>query len=107
VAEWPVTGEESDDEDIADFEIRTGEYGMDIESEDLQVDDIAGESAAITEAVLAGEREDGFADAVALNAALRIYAREDADSIQGGLEQAREAIADGSAAATLDELRTF
>ncbi len=30
VAEWPVTGEESDDEDIADFEIRTGEYGMDL-----------------------------------------------------------------------------
>ncbi|EMA17570.1 anthranilate phosphoribosyltransferase [Haloarcula marismortui] len=107
VAEWPVTGEESDDEDIADFEIRTGEYGMDIESEDLQVDDVAEESAAITEAVLAGEREDGFADAVALNAALRIYAREDADSIQDGLEQAREAIADDSAAATLDELRTF
>ncbi len=40
---------------------------------------MAEESAAITEAVLAGEREDGFADAVALNAALRIYAREDAD----------------------------
>jgi anthranilate phosphoribosyltransferase len=107
VAEWPVTGEESDDEDIADFEIRTGEYGMDIESEDLQVDDVAEESAEITEAVLTGEREDGFADAVALNAALRIYAREDADSIRDGLEQARDAIADGSAAATLDDLRTF
>ena len=107
VAEWPVAGEESDDEDIADFEIRTGEYGMDIESEDLQVDDVAEQSAAITEAVLAGEREDGFADAVALNAALRIYAREDADSIQDGLEQAREAIADGSATEILDELRTF
>ncbi|KOX94580.1 anthranilate phosphoribosyltransferase [Haloarcula rubripromontorii] len=107
VAEWPVTGDESDDEDIADFEIRTGEYGMDIESEDLQVEDVAGESAAITEAVLAGEREDGFADAVALNAALRIYAREDADSIQDGLEQARGAIADGSAADTLDDLRAF
>ena len=107
VAEWPVTGEESDDEDIADFEIRTGEYGMDIESEDLQVDDVAEESAAITEAVLTGEREDGFADAVALNAALRIYARKDADSIQDGLEQARDAIADGSAAAVLEKLRAF
>ncbi|AUG46480.1 anthranilate phosphoribosyltransferase [Haloarcula taiwanensis] len=107
VAEWPVTGDESDDEDIADFEIRTGEYGMDIESEDLQVDDVAEESAAITEAVLTGEREDGFADAVALNAALRIYAREDADSIQDGLERARGAIADGSAAETLDDLRAF
>jgi len=107
VAEWPVEGGDSDDGNIADFEIRTGEYGMDIESEDLQVDDVAGESAAITEAVLAGEREDGFADAIALNAALRIYAREDADSIQDGLDKARDAIADGSAAATLEELQSF
>ncbi|WP_336337704.1 anthranilate phosphoribosyltransferase [Haloarcula brevis] len=107
VAEWPVAGDESDDEDIADFEIRTGEYGMDIESEDLQVEDVAEESAAITEAVLTGEREDGFADAVALNAALRIYAREDADSIRAGLEQARDAIADGSAGDTLEDLRDF
>ncbi|MFB6222504.1 MAG: anthranilate phosphoribosyltransferase [Haloarcula sp.] len=107
VAEWPVAGEDSDDENIADFEIRTGEYGMDIESEDLQVDDVAAESASITEAVLAGEREDGFADAIALNAALRIYAREDADSIQDGLEQARDAITDGSGADMLEDLRAF
>ncbi|QIO24032.1 anthranilate phosphoribosyltransferase [Haloarcula sp. JP-L23] len=106
VAEWPVS-EDSDDEDIADFEIRTGEYGMDVTGEDLQVEDVAGDSATITEAVLTGERTDDFADAVALNAALRIYAREDADSIKDGLEQAREAIADGSAAAKLDALREF
>jgi len=107
VAEWPVPGEDSDAEDIADFEIRTGDLGMDVTGEDLEVDDVAADSAAITEAVLTGEREDGFADAVALNAALRIYAREDADSIEDGLEQAREAIADGSAAAALEDLRTF
>jgi len=107
VAEWPVEGEDADEEGIADFQIRTGEYGMDIESEDLQVDDVAANSATITEDVLTGEREDHFADAVALNAALRIYAREDAGSIQDGLEQARDAIEDGSAAAALDELRAF
>src|SRR6056297_1265385 len=28
VAEWPVAGDDSDDEDIADFEIRTSVYGM-------------------------------------------------------------------------------
>ncbi|WP_254279124.1 anthranilate phosphoribosyltransferase [Haloarcula marina] len=106
VAEWPVAGD-SDDEDIADFEIRTAEYGMDVTSDALQVENVAAESADITEAVLTGDREDGFADAVALNAALRIYAREDADSIDDGLEQAREAIADGSAAAVLDDLRAF
>jgi len=68
---------------------------------------VAGDSAAITEAVLTGERTDGFADAVALNAALRIYAREDADSIEGGLQQARDAIDDGSAAEVLESLRAF
>ena len=107
VAEWPVDGPDSDDQDIADFEIRTGEYGMDVTSEDLQVEDVAADSAAITEEVLTGERTDGFADAVALNAALRIYAREDADSIEAGLEQAREAIDDGSAADALEDLRAF
>ena len=107
VAEWPVAGDDSDDEDIADFEIRTGEYGMDVTSDDLAVEDVAGDSAAITEAVLTGERTDGFADAVALNAALRIYAREDADSIEDGLQQARTAIDDGSAAEALAALRSF
>ncbi|MBX0294928.1 anthranilate phosphoribosyltransferase [Haloarcula nitratireducens] len=107
VAEWPVEGGDSDDEGIADFEIRTGDYGMDVTSEDLEVEDVAGDSADVTEAVLTGERTDGFADAVALNAALRIYAREDADSIEDGLEQARGAIEDGSAAEALEALRDF
>ncbi|ERH03013.1 MAG: anthranilate phosphoribosyltransferase [Halonotius sp. J07HN6] len=100
VAEW-TEGE------FTDYGIETAEYGMDLEGEDLHVDDIAADSAAITEEVLAGERDDQFADAIALNAALRIYAREDVDSIEAGLDAARDAIADGSAAAVLDELRAF
>jgi len=100
VAEWT-------DGEFTDYGIETAEYGMDFEGEDLNVDDIAADSAAITEEVLSGDREDQFADAVALNAALRIYAREDVDSIDEGLEAAREAIADGSAAAVLDDLQAF
>ncbi len=100
VAEW--SGGE-----FSDFEIQTGEYGMDFESEDLEVEAVPADSATITHEVLAGEREGRFADAIALNAALRIYAREDADSIEAGLERAREAIADGSAEAVLDDLRAF
>jgi anthranilate phosphoribosyltransferase len=100
VAEWT-------DGEFTDYGIETAEYGMDFEGEDLHVDDIAADSAAITEAVLAGERDDQFADAIALNAALRIYARQDVDSIEAGLDAARDAIADGSAAAVLDELRAF
>jgi len=102
VAEW-----NAGDDELRDFEIQTAEYGMDFESEDLGVEDVAGESAAITEAVLAGERDDQFADAVALNAALRIYAREDADSLDEGLEMARDAIESGDAADRLDALRSF
>jgi anthranilate phosphoribosyltransferase len=102
VAEWSAGMDEVDD-----FEIETANYGMDFESEDLAVDDIATDSASITEAVLAGERDDQFADAVALNAALRMYAREDVDTLDEGLELARETVANGDAAATLDALQSF
>jgi anthranilate phosphoribosyltransferase len=102
VAEWT----EGDDE-VSDFEIETPNYGMDFESEDIEVDPVAGESATITEEVLAGERDDQFADAVALNAALRLYAREDADSLDEGLETARDTIESGDAAAVLEDLQAF
>ena len=90
-----------------DFEIVTADYGLDVEREALAVDDVAADSASITEAVLAGERTDHFRDAVALNAALRIYARGDAQSIRDGLDAATAAIEDGSAHAVLDDLQAF
>ena len=100
VAEWSGG-------DVDDYTIETPDYGMDFEEETLGVEDVAGESAEITEAVLTGEREGSFAYAVALNAALRIYAGEDADSIEDGLDQAREAIDSGAAADRLYALREF
>jgi len=93
--------------DLDDFTIETPEYGMDFDEEDLEVEDVAADSATITEGVLAGERDGAFADAIALNGAFRIYAREDCDSLDDGLAMARKAIADGSAEAVLDELRAF
>jgi anthranilate phosphoribosyltransferase len=102
VAEW-----NAGDEEVEAFDIRTPEYGMDFDSESLGVEDVAGESAEITESVVAGDREDGFTDAVALNAAFRIYAREDCEDLDEGLGMARAAIEDGSAASVLDSLRTF
>ncbi|MDG5758004.1 anthranilate phosphoribosyltransferase [Natronococcus sp. A-GB1] len=101
VAEWNAG------EDLTDYEIETAEYGMEMESEDLAVDDVAAASATITEDVLAGEREDQFADAIALNGAFRMYARQDVDSLEEGLERARDVIADGSAQVVLEELREF
>jgi anthranilate phosphoribosyltransferase len=100
-------GETDGGESFEDYEIETPEYGMDFEEEDLEVDDVRADSATITEEIVAGERNDQFADAIALNAAFRIYARDDADSLEDGLEQARAAIDDGSAAAVLDDLRAF
>ena len=107
VAEWTAGAGGSDAATFDDFDIETAAYGMDLEEDDLAVDDVAGDSAAITEAVLTGERDGPFADAVALNAALRIYAREDVDSIDDGIEAARAAIDDGSAHDVLESLRTF
>ena len=104
VAEWPSDDAEADEDDIVDYEIRTSEYGTDIQSEDLEVDDVAADSAAITEDVLAGDRQGAFADAVELNAALRMYAREDVSSLDDGLAEARAAINDGSASAVLGDL---
>ncbi|WP_458206278.1 anthranilate phosphoribosyltransferase [Haladaptatus sp. NG-SE-30] len=102
VAEW---NEESGELD--DYEIETANYGMDFERDDLEVGDVATDSAKITESVLSGEREGGFADAVALNAAFRIYAGGDAESLDEGLLIARKTIVDGGAAETLDALRGF
>jgi anthranilate phosphoribosyltransferase len=100
VAEW-------DEGEFTDYEIETPNYGMDFESEDLAVDDVAADSAALTESVVAGERDDHFADAIALNAAFRIYAREDADSLETGLQMAHEAIDSGDAESVLEDLRAF
>jgi len=102
VAEWT-------DGDFTDYEIETPEYGMDFEEADLEVDadDVAGESARITREVLDGDRTDHWYDAVALNAAFRIYAGGDADSLEAGLDLARAAIDDGDARAVLYDLQEF
>jgi anthranilate phosphoribosyltransferase len=102
VAEWA-------DGEFKDYEIETAEYGMNFDSDDLGVDpdDVAGASAAITREVVTGERDGDFADAVALNAAFRIYARDDVDSLETGLDRAREVIDGGDAAAVLEELQAF
>ncbi|MFC7167519.1 anthranilate phosphoribosyltransferase [Halospeciosus flavus] len=102
VAEWNAGTEELDD-----FEIQTGEYGTDFSDESLEVADVAADSATITEEVLAGEREDDFADAIALNGAFRLYAREDVDDLDEGLAAVRDAIDSGAAEEVLHDLRAF
>ncbi|PGF15669.1 anthranilate phosphoribosyltransferase [Natrinema sp. CBA1119] len=106
VAEWDRDGDDGGDS-FEDYEIETANYGMAMEAEDLEVDDVTADSASITEAVLSGDREGHFADAIALNGAFRMHARQDVDSLEDGLERAREVIADGSAEAVLEDLRAF
>lgn len=98
VADWNASG-------LEDYELRTDEYDMGFVEADLRVDDVTVDSARITERVLAEEREDQFADAIALNAAIRIYAGGETDSIADGLAMARSAIQDGSASSVLADLR--
>jgi anthranilate phosphoribosyltransferase len=95
------------DGDFTDYEIETGEYEMDFERDDLAVDDVAADSATITEEVLTGERDDHFADAVVLNAAVRLYAGSEVDGIEDGLGLARSAIAEGGTQDRLEQLREF
>jgi anthranilate phosphoribosyltransferase len=95
------------DGEFTDYEIQTAEYGMDFERDDLAVADVAGDSATITEEVLTGKRDDHFADAVVLNAAVRLYAGGEVDNIDDGLGHARSAIAEGGAQDRLARLREF
>jgi anthranilate phosphoribosyltransferase len=100
LAEW-------DGGDVADREFDTAEFGLDAGIDDLSVDAVAPDSARLTEAVVAGDRDDEFADAVALNAGLRVYAAGDTATLGEGVERARDALVDGSAAEVLAALRAF
>ncbi len=101
------TGGGDGDDVFTDYEVETAAYGMDFEREDLAVEDVAADSARLTEEVLTGERDDHFADAVALNAAIRVYARGDADTIEDGVGLARSAVAEGGAQDRLARLREY
>lgn len=106
VAEWSAHGTD-EDSSFEDYEIETEDYGMDFATEDLEVGDVATDSAAITREVIAGQRDDQFRDAIALNAAVRIYARDDVQSLDTGLETANKAIDSGDAAAVLEDVQAF
>lgn len=88
-------------------EIETDRHGMEFDADALDVEDVATDSAEITEAVLTGERDGDLADAVAFNAGLRLYARDDVKSIDDGVERARDALADGAAEDRFVALRQF
>ncbi len=101
LAEWTT------EEGISSQEIKTAEYGMDLENEDLHVDDVDSASAEITERILKGEARETFHEAALLNAALRIYAGGQSNSLQEGLKRAEDTLTSGTPREVLDSLKSF
>ncbi len=97
VAEWH-------DGEFVDETLESANYGLQIVEEDLQVECVATSSATITHEVLKGKRTGPFADAVALNAALRLRAGGTVETIREGIELAEHTIDAGDAAETLAAL---
>ena len=100
VAEW-------DGDEISSWEIEPEDLNLTFEMDDLEVEDVPTDSARITREVLDGVREGPFVEATLLNAALRLYAMQEVEDIEAGLDRARTVIADGSAKDLLHELQAF
>ncbi|ELZ11961.1 anthranilate phosphoribosyltransferase [Halovivax asiaticus JCM 14624] len=111
IAAWP-DGQEGENPDGADddavdvFEIETASFGVEAGAE-VTGADLAATAARVTRDVVSGARDGVVADAVALNAGVRIYARDDASTLSAAVERARGAVADGSAADVLTALQEF
>jgi anthranilate phosphoribosyltransferase len=87
-----------------EIRIDASEYGLQPATAEEMAGGDAAENARIAEGVLAGEK-GGHRDLVLLNAGLRIWLAERAESIGDGIERAREAIDSGLALAKLRALR--
>ncbi|MFC7073799.1 anthranilate phosphoribosyltransferase [Halovenus rubra] len=101
----PLAELHPDADEIATSKFDPANLGFDFDRSDIEVDNVRSDSARATEAVLAGERTDSLADAVAVNAGIRIYAGGDVDSIAEGVEVAAATIDSGEAEDTLAALR--
>lgn len=89
---------------MQELRIDAAEYGLQPATAEEMAGGDAGDNARIAEAVLSGE-SGGHRDLVLLNAGIRIWLAERAESIGEGIERAREAIDSGAARRRLDELR--
>ena len=86
-----------------ELRIDASEYGLQPATAEEMAGGDAAENARIAEAVLSGEG-GGYRDLVVLNAGLRIWLAEWADSIGEGIEKARAAIDSGAAREKLEVL---
>ena len=87
-----------------EFRIDASEFGLQAATKEEMLGGDAAANAAIAERILAGE-PGAHRDLVLLNAGLRIWFAERAESIGEGIEQARQAIDSGAARAKLEAVR--
>ena len=97
---------ETTGEEVREFTVTPSDLGL----ESAPVADVAGggpaENAADLRGIVEGEVEGPKRDIILANAGAAIYVAGEADSLEGGVDRAREAIDSGAAAAKLEELRS-
>jgi anthranilate phosphoribosyltransferase len=94
------------DGEVFDYSVTPAQFGIDAGSlEALRVESAA-QSLAMLKSALAGETGAPY-DMVALNAGATIYAGDLAESLEAGVEQARELLDSGAALRKLEELAAF
>lgn len=92
--------------ELSDFDLEPEGLGLDFDREELDVDDVASDSAELTEQILAGRRDGPFLEAALLDAGLRIYAGGGADELDEAIDLADEALRSGEPKERLEMLRS-
>jgi anthranilate phosphoribosyltransferase len=88
-------------EQIDDYTVKPQDLGVEVGDADALAGGDPAHNAALTRAVLAGERGPA-SDLALVNAGATIYAAGNADSLADGVEKARAAVEDGRGTATLE-----
>jgi len=100
----PTTAAEVRDRELSEYTVTPADLGL----ESAPVEAVAGgtpeENAADMRAILAGEETGPKQDIILANAGAAVYVAGEADSLQAGVERAREAITSGAAARKLEAL---
>jgi len=99
----PTKGIFYDGVKLQDIEIRPDAYGM-VGSKDDLIGGDAKENAKITRGILSGEIRDAKRDVVILNAAASLWVDEKVNSIEEGIEVAKETIDSGMAIKHLEKI---
>jgi len=90
--------------EVKRYEISPEQFGFNRCSEGEVTAETAGENAEILHNILSGKEQGPKRDIVLLNAGAAIYANGKAESIEQGIEKARESISSGNALQKLEQL---